>query len=332
MVTQNTRNPSSVCTSLAGPDAVEHIDVQLADLTDNKLLIEVKAASLNFPDLLMTYGSYQFRPKLPFVIGMEGAGVVLKAGRNARNINPGDKVIFRGKTGACARFKIAEETDVSLMPAHLDFVDAAAFGVTFQTAYISLAKRGKLRTGEWLLVHGAGGGVGQACVSVGKALGAKVIATASSPEKRSIAKQSGADFVVDYSRGDFSQKIMDITEGQGANLIMDPVGGWVLNESVKCLSWMGRLLTVGFASGDFGNIDLEALLQKSGELIGVRAGEYGRRNPEAGKLAYGELLQLAEEKTLRPYIGAVWSEGDVVAALKSMESRNAIGKQVISIG
>jgi len=331
MVKPNIRNLSSICQSLEGPGRVIHAEVPLAELKDNELLIEVKAAALNFPDLLMTYGAYQFRPELPFVVGMEGAGVVLEAGCDANHVNPGDKVLFRGKTGACARLKIAQNTDVSLMPGHLDFTDAAAFGVTFQTAYVALAKRGRLQAGEWLLVHGAGGGVGQACVSVGKAFGAKVIATASSEDKRAIAKQSGADFIIDYSEQCFSEAVMDVTQGQGVDLIMDPVGGWVLNESVYCLSWMGRLLTVGFAGGDFGNIDLKVLAQKSGELIGVRAGEYGRRNPEAGQQAYGELLQLAEKNDLRPHIGAVWNAWEVAAALKSMEDRIAIGKQVIFI-
>jgi len=275
MIEKNVQFLSAVCTSLSGPDAVKIIETPIRTLGVNEVLINVRAASLNFPDLLMTYGKYQYKPEIPFIVGMEGSGAVQSVGAEVQKFKVGDIVMFRGKTGACAEFKIANEDDVLPVPSNLSFEEAAAFGVTFQTAYVALVRRGRLQAGEWLLVHGAGGGVGQACVAVGKALGAKVIATASSAGKRGIALKSGADHVVDYHDGVFTQEIMSLTAGQGASVIMDPVGGHVLNESVNCLGWQGRLLSVGFASGGFGNINLEELRRRGGELIGVRAGEYG---------------------------------------------------------
>ncbi|MBL4740999.1 MAG: NADPH:quinone oxidoreductase family protein [Sneathiella sp.] len=322
---------SAVCSDLGGPSSVEMRHIDLPPLEAIDIQIEVKAAALNFPDLLMTYGKYQFRPQLPFVIGMEGAGEIVAVGSNAKRFQIGDRVMFKGKTGACSDYINVDQKQVEPLPSTLSFVEGAAFGVTFHTAYVSLVKRGQLKAGETLLVHGAGGGVGQAAVAVGKALGAKVFATASSSEKLSVAKESGADYLINYADVNFSKEIMRKTNGNGVDVILDPVGGKVLDSSVFCLAWNGRLLTVGFASGDFGNISLLELQKKGGSLVGVRAGEYGRRNPEAGRIAYDELTALTIQKNLRPWIGRVWEQVDVAQALRAMEDRGVFGKQVISL-
>lgn len=320
---------SAICTHLDGPTSIEMRHIDLPALGDEEVQIRGKAAALNFPDLLMTYGKYQFKPTVPFAIGMEGAGEVVALGQKVTGFTVGDRVMFKGKTGACSEFINVPQTQVDLLPEMLTFEEGAAFGVTFHTAYVSLARRGRLKAGETLLVHGAGGGVGQAAVAVGKALGATVFATASNEEKLNIARQSGADYLINYAEGSFSDEIMRITDGVGVDIILDPVGGEVLNSSVNCLAWSGRLLSVGFASGDFGNLSLLELQQKGGALIGVRAGEYGRRDPAAGRSAFDELTKLTIEKNLRPWIGGIWQSDEVSEALRAMEDRNVFGKQVI---
>lgn len=320
-----------LCVSLQGPSKLRIKNLEVSFPKDNELRIEVRAAALNFPDLLMTYGKYQYRPPIPFVVGMEGAGIVQEIGSGVTRFNIGDQVIFKGKTGACSEYVNVDEDAAEFLPSSLSYEEGAAFAVTFYTAYIALAVKGTVRPGETLLVHGAGGGVGQASVSVGKALGAIVIATASNSDKLEVAKQSGADFTINYQDNAFSDQVNDLTEGKGADVIMDPVGGWVLNESINCLSWGGRLLCVGFASGDFGNISLSGLQERGGVLMGVRAGEFSRRNPARGKQAYRELSQMIVEKKLKPWIGRRWPLDRVAEAIESMEKREIVGKQVIII-
>ncbi|MEH6403315.1 MAG: NADPH:quinone oxidoreductase family protein [Sneathiella sp.] len=320
---------SAVCSDLGGPPSVEMRHIDLPPLREAEVQIKVKAAALNFPDLLMTYGKYQYRPSLPFTIGMEGAGEVIALGPRAGPWEIGDRVMFKGKTGACSDYINVPFEQVQQLPETLSFEEGAAYGVTFHTAYVSLVKRGRLKRGETLLVHGSGGGVGQASVAVGKALGAHVFATASSDEKLAVARESGADHLINYANGQFSDEIMHGTNGKGVDVILDPVGGGVLEESVSCLAWNGRLLTVGFASGDFGNISLPQLQERGGSLIGVRAGEYGRRNPAAGRAAFEELIELTVQKNLRPRIGRTWHPWEVAEALQAMEDRRVFGKQVI---
>lgn len=325
------RNTVAECQTLQGPGAVELCERTISALKTGEVLIEVVAAALNFPDLLMTYGKYQFKPEPPFTMGMEGAGRIVACSPEVQKFKIGANVMFRGKTGAVATYKIAAAEDVSPMPATLGFNEAAAFGVTFQTAYVALAKRGRLQRGENVLIHGSGGGVGQASVAVAKAMGANVIATASSSEKLAIAKRSGADHVINYGKVDFAEEVMALTRQRGVDLVLDPVGGDILGQSLGCLAWQGRILTVGFASGSFGDVDLEQLQALSGSIVGVRAGEYGRRNPEAGQIAFDEMLRLTEEYRLSPYIGKIWELSEIVSALTSMEKRSVIGKQVIRI-
>lgn len=322
---------SAVCVSLDGPMSLQLEEVRCHPPGPNEVAIDVKAASLNFPDLLMTYGKYQFKPELPFVLGMEGAGIVRQAGPDVTRLKVGDRVMFKGKTGACGGYITVAEDAVDPLPDYLSFEEGAAFSVTFMTAYISLAKRGRLQAGETLLVHGSGGGVGQAAVAVGKALGATVIATGSSSDKLNIARQSGADHILNYKEASFSEQVMDLTSGAGADVILDPVGGDILDQSVACLAWGGRLLTVGFASGGFGNISLPLLQERGAALIGVRAGEYSRRDPVAGQLALKELTELAAIHQLRPWIGQEWSLEQISEALVAMERREVLGKQIINI-
>ncbi len=358
------RITAAICSSLEGPDAVQITSMNLGQLAGGKVRIAVKAAALNFPDLLMTYGKYQFRPELPFVIGMEGAGVIVelptpapavdlqvnakkntvdlevnRRGENVdlqvnsklANLKIGDAVTFRGKTGAIAEQIDVDISQISPIVPTLTFEEAAAFGVTFQTAYVALVPRAKIKAEEVVLVHGAGGGVGQAAVATAKALGATVIATASSAEKLAIAEVSGADYLINYTDTDFAKEVIKITAGRGANVILDPVGGTALEHSVDCIAWQGRILSVGFASGSFGRVDLARLQQRGASIVGVRAGEFGRRNKAAGVKAERELFALAQDKNLKPYIGKIWSLQETVEALKAMENRSVLGKQVVKI-
>ncbi|MBE7636726.1 zinc-binding dehydrogenase [Sneathiella sp. P13V-1] len=323
--------PASIVDRLEGPQAISQGCFPLPTMSSKSVLVKVKAAALNFPDLLMTYGKYQHRPELPFVPGMEGAGDVIETGSDVKNVKVGDRVMFKGKTGACAQHAVVTEENVTLAPESLTCEQAAAFAVTFQTAYVSLVRRGRLQKGETVLISGAGGGVGQASVAVAKALGATVIAAASSTEKLKIAAESGADFLIDYSQSDWKENILRYTNGAGADLFLDPVGGQILETGIKALRRGGRVLLVGFASGAFGQVDLRDLRDREINLIGVRAGEYGRRNPEAGRSAWLELVKLTEEAELKPYIGQVWKEDQVAEALTAMEQRQVSGKQIVLI-
>ena len=242
----------ALCRVLDGPGAVKLEQIPLPLLEPGQLRIRLKAAALNFPDLLMTYGKYQFKPELPFILGMEGVGIVEESRDPEAPFKAGDAVLYKSKTGAFASHAIASAHQLEPMPTNLTFEQAAAFSVTFLTAYVSLAERGTLKAEETLLVLGAGGGVGQATVTLGKALGATVIAAASSQEKLDIAKASGADYLINYSEENFPKRVQEITKGHGADVILDPVGGKFFEQSLDCIAWAGRLLVAGFASGEFG--------------------------------------------------------------------------------
>ncbi|WP_340150326.1 NADPH:quinone oxidoreductase family protein [uncultured Sneathiella sp.] len=321
----------ALCRVLDGPGAVKLEQIPLPLLEPGQLRIRLKAAALNFPDLLMTYGKYQFKPELPFILGMEGVGIVEESRDPEAPFKAGDAVLYKSKTGAFASHAIASAHQLEPMPTNLTFEQAAAFSVTFLTAYVSLAERGTLKAEETLLVLGAGGGVGQATVTLGKALGATVIAAASSQEKLDIAKASGADYLINYSEENFPKRVQEITKGHGADVILDPVGGKFFEQSLDCIAWAGRLLVAGFASGEFGVLKADLAVARGCSVIGVRAGEFGRRDPAAGQRAAIALRRIAEEKDLKPIIGKSWPLNQISEALASMESRGIAGKQVVLI-
>ncbi|PHQ67849.1 MAG: NADPH:quinone oxidoreductase [Sneathiella sp.] len=316
---------------LGGPDAVLLKEQKLPSLQSGECRVRMKAAALNFPDLLMTYGKYQFRPELPFILGMEGAGIVEEISGGSHKFTVGDAVMVKGKTGAFASHFTAGEGQLERLPPSLSFEEGAAFAVTYSTAHVSLAEKAKLVPGETLLVLGAGGGVGQACVSLGKALGATVIAAASSTEKLALAKESGADYLINYRQQDYAAMVQEITNGRGADVIVDPVGGEVFERSFGCIAWGGRILIVGFASGTFGILNSNLPLEKGCTVMGVRAGEFGRQDPPAGRRSFNNLLKLTETKNLKPLIGGRWSLDQIKEALSAMERRDVSGKQIISL-
>ena len=292
--------------------------------------VRVRAAALNFPDLLMTRGCYQYRPEVPFVIGMEGAGEVVDIAGDIGDIAVGDHVCFRSRGGACAQTAVLSTAGVHPVPAGFTLSEAAAYQIAALTAYVALVHRGALTTGETLLVHGASGGVGLAAVQLGHALGARVIATGTSAAKLAIASNHGADHTID-SVPTFRDRVMQLTEGRGADVIFDPVGGDVFDESVHCIAWGGRLLVVGFASGRIPDLRANLPLLKGFSLIGVRAGETGRRDPARGAHAQTEIERLAAAGIFKPHIGARYPLEDGVEALRAMALRKAAGKIVIDM-
>ncbi|HKY92610.1 MAG TPA: NADPH:quinone oxidoreductase family protein [Nevskiaceae bacterium] len=304
-------------------------EVQRAAVGPRDVRIAVHAAGVNFPDRLMAQGNYQHRPPLPFVPGLEGAGEILEAGRSAGPWRPGDRVCFQERLGAFAEEIVLPVESVRPIPQGLTMDEAACFTVTAMTAWVALVVRARLEEGETLLVHGARGGVGQACVQLGRHLGAQVIASASRPESLSALAAAGVK-VVDAS-GSFRGEVMALTHQRGADVIADPVGGDVFDESVRCIAWGGRLLVLGFASGRIPSLAANRALLKGFSLMGVRAGEYARRDPAAGRDAREGIDRLAFEGVMRPTIGLRVPFERAPEALVALDQRAFTGKIVIAV-
>jgi NADPH:quinone reductase len=318
-----------VCDALSGPDNLSIKDLPSVPLNADQVRVGIKAAALNFPDILMTYGKYQFKPALPFVPGMEAAGEVIETGSEITDWKVGDRVLAKSKTGMFAEEAVMSGSELLAMPKALSFEQGAAFLVAYVTAYISLLHRGQIKAGETVLVHGAGGGVGAAAVDVAKWFGAKVIAVASTDEKLQLAKTCGADYLINHREENFVERVKEITKGAGADIIYDPVGGSVFERSMKCINWGGRLLIVGFASGDFGVLKTNLALLKGCSIIGVRAGEFSRQNPVLGRQAITIILEAAASGDFNPVVTRSWKLQEAVTALKNMEEGYCVGKNCI---
>ena len=289
-----------------------------------EVLVKIRAATLGFPDFLMTHGGYQLKPPVPFSPGMEGAGEIAALGADVESWAVGDKVVCGG-LGTFADYMVMPAERLRKIPDNLDFATAAATGSAYLTAYVGLVRRGLLQKDEWLLVHGAAGGVGLAAVDLGKYLGAKIIATASSDEKLAlIEKKFAPEAVININDG-FREKVKELTGG-GADVIYDPVGGDVFDESVRCIGWDGRLLIIGFADGRIPNIGVNMPLIKGFSVVGVRAGEYGRRNPEKGAENQEAIWHLAAEGKITPHVHArlplsQWRDGFDMMAKREIVGR-----------
>lgn len=320
---------------------VEHLSgdlsgVRLADIpapvrAPGEVLVAVRAASLNFPDLLMTQGGYQFKPELPFTSGLEFAGEVLEADP-ATGFAPGDRVMGGNKTGAFAEIACVPASKLSPMPAGMDFPAAAAMGAAYATAYTGLVELGGLRESQWVLVHGASGGVGLAACGLALALGARVIATTGSPAKADrIAALARPDAVL-LAEGRFREQVAALTDGALADIVFDPVGGDVFDESTRCVAFGGKLMVVGFTSGRIADISTNIPLIKGFSVVGLRAGEYARRLPERGRAIQSAIAALAEAGRITPAIDRTlpltrWREG-----WDAMARRELVGKVVFLPG
>lgn len=292
--------------------------------------IRLKACSINFPDILMVQGKYQFKPELPFSPGMEGSGLITQLGPDVVDFKIGDRVVAGLRTGGLAEEVNASVLTCRIMPEGLSFAKAAAYPAAYLTAYVALVVRGHLQPGETLLVHGSSGGVGLAAVEVGKLIGATVIATSASDEKLKVVKARGADHVINVTHG-FREKVKELTGGKGADVIYDPVGGDIFDESVRCINWNGRLLVIGFTSGRIPSINANMPLIKGFSVVGVRAGEYGRRDPDAGKRNIDMIDGWIAQGKVDPYICQTFELKDAVEAMRVLQNRQAIGKVVVLI-
>jgi len=289
--------------------------------------VRIKAASLNFPDLLMTEGKYQLKPELPFVLGMEFAGIVDALGAGVSGLAPGDAVAGGNRIGAFSEYAAVPAAALRKKPEAISFAAAASYGAAYLTAYVALVRRGNLQPGETLLVHGASGGVGLAAVDVGRLLGANVIATSASEAKRRILTEYGADHVLPDAG--FRERVKELTGGRGADVIYDPVGGDVFDESVRCIAFDGRLLIIGFTSGRIPSVNVNMPLIKGFSVVGVRAGEYGRQFPDRGRENMAAIWKWAEEGKVRPRIHAEVPLTDWRRAFEMMRSREVVGKVAI---
>ncbi|MEI9888700.1 MAG: NADPH:quinone oxidoreductase family protein [Rhizomicrobium sp.] len=301
-------------------------DVDLPPLKPGEARIRIRAAAVNFPDILTVQGKYQHKPALPFTPGSEAAGDVVAIGGGVTNVGIGDRVICGGLGGYAQEMQVPA-AGLRHIPSGIGYAEAASFTVAYLTAYVALVRRARIGAGEWLLVHGAAGGVGLAAVDLGKHLGAKVIATASSETKRAFLKTYGADHVLPSSG--FREQVKEITGGEGAHVIYDPVGGDVFDESTRCIAFDGRLLIIGFTSGRIPQIGVNLPLIKGYSILGVRAGEYGRKFPERGRQNLFAITKLLAEKKIHPHIHARFPLARAVDAMRTLQDRSVIGKVVI---
>jgi NADPH:quinone reductase len=294
-------------------------------------LLRVRAAALGFPDLLMTEGKYQHRPDLPFIPGNDIAGEIVALEGDAGGFAPGDAVVATLGTGGFADYAVCPLAALRRKPGAMTFEAAAAFGVAYLTAYVGLVRCGALQPEEWLLVHGAAGGVGLAAVDLGKALGARVIAASASDEKLAIiAREYQPDATINVTDG-FRERVKELTGG-GADVIYDPVGGDIFDESTRCIAFGGRLLVIGFASGRIATVPTNIPLIKGFSVVGVRAGEYGRRHPERGEENFDAIWALAEAGRLKPHVHAALPLTQWREAFEMMRSRKVVGRVVVKPG
>lgn len=303
-------------------------DLPMPERAPGEVLVRVRAASLNFPDLLMTRGEYQLKPPLPFVAGLEFAGEVLEADPDS-GFSPGDAVYGGNKTGAFAEYAVVPARSVTRMPHGIGFPAAAALGAAYGTAYTGLVEIGGLKAGQWVLVHGASGGVGLAAVELAKRLGAHVIATTGTPEKvERLKAASDADAVI-LAEGRFREQVAELTGGALCDLVYDPVGGDIFDESTRCVAFGGKLLVIGFAGGRIAYISTNIPLIKGFSVVGVRAGEYARRFPDRGRAIREAVATLAADGRLSPHIDRTLPLEDWREAYQAMAGRKIVGKIVL---
>jgi NADPH:quinone reductase len=327
-VTQTYR--AAVCTALSGPSAVRVMDMPCHTLNAGQVRLAVRAAGVNFPDVLMTKGGYQLRLDPPFVPGMEVAGEIVELGADVNGWRCGDTVMAGTRGGGFATEAVVGTQALSLLPPALSFAEGAAYHAAAITALHALVDRGHIQNGESLLVLGASGGVGMAAVQLGAHLGALVIGTGSTPEKRTAILAAGAAHALDPAAPDLASQIKALTHGNGVDLVYDPVGGALAITATRAIAWGGRYLVVGFASGDIPAFPANHAMIKGYSIIGLRAGESGRRDPALGAQNRLKLRDYAAAGIMRPRIAHQYPLADAGLALRSLEERTVIGRAVIT--
>lgn len=321
-----------VCNALGTVDnlAIENVADPVPG--DNEVIVNVITAALNFPDTLIVAGKYQIQPDLPFVVGGEAAGVIAAIGASVDEFDVGDRIVAIGSTGAFAEKMVKPVNELIRVPDSMDFATAAGFCAAYGTSYYALKQCANLQQGETVLVLGAAGGVGLAAVDIASALGATVIAAASSDEKLAIAKKVGAADGINYEKEALKEQIKSLTQGKGANVIYDPVGGDLSEQALRCIAWNGRFMVVGFAAGDIPRIPLNLPLLKNCNICGVFFGAWAQREPVAFGENYKELFNLFEAGRLRPQICHEFAFDEYVDAFSTLTERRARGKVVLHIG
>lgn len=294
-----------------------------------EVAIDVHAAGVNFPDVLIIQNKYQFKPELPFTPGSELAGIVRAVGEGVTHVKAGDKVLAFVSQGAFQQQVAAPAKAVMPMPPGLDFDTAAAVTLTYGTSHHAVVDRAQLKAGETMLVLGAAGGVGLAAIEIGKALGARVIAAASTDEKLAVCKEHGADATINYSTQDLREAIKAATDGKGPDVIYDPVGGIYAEPAFRSIAWRGRYLVIGFANGEIPKLPLNLPLLKGASIVGVFWGEFARREPKANAAAMQELMRWMAEGKVRPHISGRYALAETPQALNDMAARKVTGKIVI---
>lgn len=320
-----------LCTAFDQPLSLDNIPSAPAP-GKGQVRIAIRAAGLNFPDNLMVTGRYQLKPPLPFSPGMEAAGEVVEAGPGVQGWRPGDRVVVRIRFGGFAEEIVVDAEALVALPDALSFVEGACFHVATATATNGVMQRGRLAPGEVLLVHGAGGGVGLAAVEVGKLLGGTVIAVAGGDEKLAAASSRGADHLIDHRREDFRARVMEITDGRGADVVFDPVGGDTFDASLRCMAWKGRILIVGFAGGRIQTIPGNQPLLKGIDIVGVQALTHLVRDPVEGEAYTKWMYGHAAEGRFRPLISAQFPLERYDEALALLSTRQAIGRIALTMG
>ena len=310
-------------------------EIDLRAPKGNEVQVKIMACAVNFPDLLMIQGKYQFKPPLPFSPGGEFSGEVVDVGEDVTGFSVGDRVVGGARYGGFSEAINIEQNSLRHLPINISFAKAASYSTAYLTALVALKVRGRLQPNETLLVHGATGGVGMAAVDLGKHMGAKIIATGGTDQKLKVVKERGADHVINYSMpnnylGGFKERVKELTDGKGADVIFDPVGGTVFDESMRCINWDGRILTIGFTSGVWPQAPVNHILIKQISVIGVRAGEIGRRNPELGRQTREEIFELLTSGAINPHVCAAFPLEDSVNAMKMLEERKVVGKVVVT--
>jgi NADPH2:quinone reductase len=318
-----------LCRAYGPPESLVIEDVESPTPGPGEVVISVKASGVNFPDVLIIQNKYQVKPPLPFSPGSEVAGVIKAVGENVTHVAPGDEVFAFTVYGGFAQEVKTDAKRLLPIPAGMTFPTAAAFGLTYATSDHALRDRGELEAGETLLVLGAAGGVGLAAVEIGKALGARVIACASSDDKLAVCREHGADETINYATEDLRKRIKAITGGKGADVIYDPVGGSYTEPALRSIAWRGRLLVVGFAAGDIPKIPLNLTLLKGCAIVGVYWGEFTRREPERFAQEMRQLGQWYGEGRIRPHISATYPLDRAADALNDMAQRRVVGKVVL---
>ena len=294
-----------------------------------EVLIKVHAAAVNFPDLMQTRGEHQHKPQVPFTPGMELAGEIVALGDGVEGWTVGDAVAGGSRTGGIAEYAVSPALALHRKPAAMSFGEAAGYQVAYLTAYVALVRRAQVEPGEWVLVLGAAGGVGLACVDMARVLGCKVIAASASDDKLAVIEREYAPDAIVNVTGGFRERVKELTGGRGADVIYDPVGGDVFDESLRCIAFNGRILSIGFTSGRLPVLPVNIALIKGFSVMGVRAGEYGRQFPQKGRENNAAIWKMAEEGLVKPRVDAEYALDDWRPAFDTLADRKVVGKTII---